>query len=157
MKALLFILISICSISASAQEIPDYGLNKIRINDPDKSIVAETIPIKDNPAVKSNLFYYWYSANLIHSTQGGYSGKLLNGQYSEFYLNKNLKVQGAFKTGLKNGVWKNWNSDGTINKVQTWKNGVLIPDGQPSFWQKLNIFKRKQNALTDTVNKKNGG
>lgn len=152
MKKLLFLLFILFSIAARAQNYPDFGLNKIRIADSDRTIEAEIYP-SGGPSAKANLFYYWYSANLIHTTQGGYSGDLLNGHYNEYYPNKNLKEQGTFKKGLKNGVWKTWNKNGTINHVENWKNGIRVTDEQASIWQRLKIFKRHQSLPADTVKK----
>jgi antitoxin component YwqK of YwqJK toxin-antitoxin module len=130
--------------------MPYMGLNKVRITEADKTIVAEIGPVNSLPKAKPNLFYYWYSANLIHSTQGGFSGTLLNGQYNEYYLNKNLREQGTFKNGLKDGTWKTWNEDGTLDKAATWKNGVIVTGTPPSFWKKLNIFKKRAKLPADS-------
>ena len=154
MKKILFIFISLISVSANAQKMPDFGFNKVRIAADDKTILAEIIPVGSNPKAKADLYYYWYSANMIHITQGGFSGKLLNGNYNEFYLNKNLEVQGAFKNGLKNGAWKTWNEDGTLALVANWKNGVMFDKKPGPFWKKLNIFKRKNRTQKDTAIKK---
>ena len=146
MKRILFIICLLISGSVYAQKLPDMGLNKVRIIEADKTILAEMNPISSAPSPKTNLFYYWYNANTIHSTQGGFSGTLLNGQYTEYFLNKNLKEQGIFKKGLKNGVWKSWNEDGTLSQGITWKNGLVVSKTPFRFWKKLKIFKRKGKA-----------
>jgi hypothetical protein len=143
MKKILLLLFLILSVSAYAQKLPDMGLTKVRINEADQTILAEIGPAGSNPAVKPGLFYYWYSANTIHSSQGGFSGTLLNGQYTEYYLNKNLKQQGTFKKGLKDGAWKNWNEDGTLSQTATWKKGVMATKTSNKFWKKLHFFRRK--------------
>ncbi|WP_052496118.1 toxin-antitoxin system YwqK family antitoxin [Pedobacter lusitanus] len=71
--------------------------------------------------------YYWYSNNQIKITQGGFSGKLLNGLYSSYYDNKSLQEQGYFKMGLKTGEWKSWTEDGQLISDVTFYNGV--PEG----------------------------
>ena len=38
-------------------------------------------------------------------TQGGYNGRLLNGDFRVFYPNKNLKENGNYQFGLKEGTW----------------------------------------------------
>ena len=155
MKKILFIFFVIFSISANAQKLPDFGFNKVRIAEDDKTILAEIIPVNSNPKAKAHLFYFWYSANLIHVTQGGFSGKLLNGSYSEFYLNKNLAEQGAFKKGLKNGIWKSWNEDGTLNQVTRWKDGIIFVKKPSTFWKRFHIFKRKERqSVPDSLTKK---
>src|SRR5882757_6884108 len=102
MKRLIIFLLVVFSVNAFAQKLPDMGLYKIRIIESDKNITAEIKPVKSEPSLEPDRFYNWYSSNQIKQTQGGYSGKLLNGQYNEFYLNKSLKTQGNFDRGLKN-------------------------------------------------------
>ncbi len=150
-------IILICFLAANyahAQRFPDLGIVKVHLTESDKVIVAEIAPISNPPKAKSNLYYHWYSANAIYQTQGGYSGTLLNGLYTEFYLNKNLKEQGFFKNGLKNKVWKSWNEDGTLSQSVVWKNGVIVLAKSKPFWKKLNIFKKKSKiTLSDTLAK----
>jgi len=143
MKRILLLLLLLTSGSAYAQKLPDIGLNKVHITEGDKTIVAEIYPLGSNPKVKADLYYYWCNANMIHSTQGGFSGTLLNGHYTEYYLNKNLKEQGAFKKGLKDGIWKTWSEDGTLNQASIWKDGLIVSETPISFWKKLNVFKRR--------------
>jgi antitoxin component YwqK of YwqJK toxin-antitoxin module len=123
MKRLIILLLSILSISAFAQKLPDMGLYKVRINESDKSITAEIKPVKSEPSLEPDRFYNWYSSNRIKQTQGGYSGSLLNGLYNEFYLNKNLKEQGVFDKGLRDGIWKSWTEDGILIQEITWNRG----------------------------------
>jgi len=148
-----FILFCI-SGSLFAQNYPDDGLDRVRIADKEKVIQAEIKPINSLPMAKPDRFYYWYSANAIHATQGGFSGDLLNGLYNEYYLNKNLKTQGVFKKGLKEGLWKAWNEDGTLNNITNWKDGLINNEKPVPFLKKLNIFKKKSEKVTDTIPKK---
>jgi antitoxin component YwqK of YwqJK toxin-antitoxin module len=143
MKRIVFILSLLSAGSLFAQKLPDGGLNTIRIYESDKTVVAEIGEVSENPDIKPDLFYYWYSANAIHSTQGGFSGQLLNGRYTEYYLNKNLKEQGFFKKGLKSGIWKTWNEDGIIKQTSNWKLGVPVPDGPVSVWEKIKALFHK--------------
>lgn len=154
MKRILFILFCLFAVTSQAQKMPDAGLNKVRISAADKTVVADIDPVSSTPVAKDSLFYYWYGSNEIHITQSGFSGKLLNGGYTEYYPNKNLKEQGMFKKGLKNGVWKSWNRDGQLLTSSNWKNGVQLSNERRSVWRKLNIFKkRKKQAQADTLKK----
>lgn len=148
------ILISFCllSVTASAQKMPAYGLDKVRIAQSDQNIVAELDHESSTISVKANLQYYWYSANMIHDTQGGYSGRLLNGLYSVFYLNKNLKEQGNFKKGLKDGTWKTWKEDGSLSATAIWERGVEIKGKKPSIWKRLPLLHKKAKTA-DSLNK----
>jgi hypothetical protein len=118
------LLLSVVCIPAFAQRMPSLSLNKVRISGPDKTIVFEINPAGE-PAIERDRTYYWYSANQIHTTQGGFSGHLLNGGYQEFYLDKSLKEQGTYKKGTRSGEWKTWNTNGSLGQVITWKNGVM--------------------------------
>jgi antitoxin component YwqK of YwqJK toxin-antitoxin module len=155
MKKILTILLFFTTYSLFAQKYPEIGLYKVHIALPDKTIVAEIEPVSSKDNIKTDRFYYWYSSNEIHFTQGGYSGKLLNGMYNEFFLNKNLKQQGTFKKGLKDGTWKSWNEDGSLNEISKWKNGRIVHIDSTSFWKKVNVFKKKtKHPIVDTTTKK---
>jgi len=149
MRKILFAFLCLISASAYSQNLPNSGFDKVRLTEPDKVVQAELTPVASKPHLKKTLFYAWYSADVIHSTQGGYSGRLLNGKYNEFYLNKNLKEQGLYKNGLKTGPWKSWKEDGSLAAQVTWKNGTILPDSTISFWKKLPFFgKRKKQPDT---------
>ena len=154
MKRLVIIMALFVTSTIYAQKPPKLDTNKIRITEKDQTILAEINPVNSSSKVKSGLFYYWFSANGIHFSQGGFSGKLLNGSYNEFYPDKNLKQQGTFKNGLKDGNWKSWNEDGTLSSATKWKNGLVVSEAPPSFWRKINILKRKtKHTPTDSLSK----
>jgi len=144
MKRLIMIAFCLASGAVYAQDLPNSGFEKVRIIDPAKVIVAEIKQPNAKPEVKKALFYAWYGANTIHFTQGGYSGKLLNGRYTEYYLNKNLKAQGDYKNGLKTGSWKDWNEDGSLLHQSAWKNGMILPDSTVSFWKRLPLIRKRK-------------
>ncbi|WP_426672084.1 toxin-antitoxin system YwqK family antitoxin [Mucilaginibacter sp. McL0603] len=150
MKYVIFFVVCLISVVAHSQNLPAYGLDKVRIIQPNETVVAEIVPISGEPTVKPKLFYYWYSANAIHSSQGGFSGKLLNGQYTTYYPDKNLKEQGSFKKGLKDGIWKSWNTDGTLATMITWKRGSVVAVKSSRFWKKVHLFGKK-NKTQDTL------
>src|ERR1700728_4802757 len=100
MKRIIIVLLFFVSGSLYAQKQSDYGFDKVRIVQADKIIQAEIIPVDNEPGAKADRIYYWYDNNNIHLSQGGFSGKLLNGLYESYYLDHNLKEQGIFKKGL---------------------------------------------------------
>ncbi|MGV8879435.1 MAG: toxin-antitoxin system YwqK family antitoxin [Sphingobacteriaceae bacterium] len=124
MKIFISLTIYMFGLTALAQKIPDLGLNKIRIIYPDKIVQAEILPVIPAQLSKPDRYYHWYSANQIKTTQGGFSGRLLDGLYRSFYLSKGLKEQGVFKNGLKTGVWRNWDEDGNLRDIFTWHKGL---------------------------------
>lgn len=117
--------------------------NQVHIVDSTQEITADILPYKSEPKIKNDRYYFWYLNNIIHSTQGGYSGQLLNGHYLAFYPDKNLKEEGDFKKGLKDGEWKAWNPKGDLTSVANWNEGLLVPDNEQPFWKKTPFFKKK--------------
>jgi hypothetical protein len=153
MKYYLLLFFCLPGYVAIAQKLPDFDMNKVRITLPDKIIVTGIEPTVSSIASKPKAFYYWYSAGAVHQTQGGYSGKLLDGQYSEYYPDRNLKQQGNFKKGLKVGLWKNWADDGTLLSISRWKHGTERPVKRPPIWKRVHWFKKK-NKSADTLGSK---
>jgi hypothetical protein len=103
----------------------DIGSYRHRISYADYEVVFQAQPLgKKLKAIDSQKKYYWFANNQIQGTQGGYSGKLLHGLYTAFYLNKNLKEQGMYVHGLKEGSWKSWNEDGTLAFEINYKVGI---------------------------------
>jgi hypothetical protein len=84
--------------------------------------VARNNPNKGKPC--KHLWYYWYLNNAVHFSEGGYSGKLLNGQYTSFYKNMNLRSSGVFRYGLMDKEWKTWYENGVLKSTEHWKKGV---------------------------------
>jgi hypothetical protein len=118
------ILLLLLPMAAMSQKMPDIVTNRVRINEPDQSIVFEINLSSNDVSTDLDKHYYWYSGNTVHTTQGGFSGKLLHGQYTAYFLNKNLKEQGRFKNGLKDGPWKEWNENGSLKSEHPWSKGV---------------------------------
>jgi hypothetical protein len=143
MKNIILLFFCLFCYTAYCQKLPAYDLNRVRITQADRTIVAETDPVSSPPSINPQLFYYWYGANTIHMTQGGFSGKLLNGLYTEYYINKNLKEQGSFKKGLKNGIWKSWNEDGSLVATKNWKHGSELSRKKSPIWKRIHLFTKK--------------
>lgn len=118
--------------------------DQIRVVDTTQEIRADLLPYKSDPKIKNDRYYFWYLNDKIHSTQGGYNGKLLNGHYIAFYPDKNLKEEGNFKRGLKDGEWKTWNRKGDITAVTYWNEGIVVPDSQQPFWKKIPFVNKKE-------------
>jgi len=153
MKNILIVMLCFLWTASLAQKMPEEGLDKVRIIGSNKSIVAELNPVNSLPKAKIKLFYYWYAANSIHKTQGGYSGTLLNGLYTEYFANKSLQEQGSFVSGLKHGIWKAWDENGKLISETNWKNGIQVPLKKVPIWQRLNFLNKRDTLVTDTANK----
>jgi hypothetical protein len=116
--------------------------NKLRITDSTQVIEADMLPYKSDPKIKNDRYYFWVADNTIHSTQGGFNGQLLNGHYVAFYPDKNLKEEGGFDRGLKQGTWKTWNRKGDLTAVTNWNEGIVEPEDQKPFWKKMPFGKK---------------
>jgi hypothetical protein len=101
--------------------------NKVRVSTDSAGIVAE-LSLKPAEKLRFDRYYSWYDKGIIGVTQGGYSGKVLDGEYTALYLeNKQLREKGKYQMGLKAGKWLFWTKDGNIKEVQRWNNGKLVP------------------------------
>jgi antitoxin component YwqK of YwqJK toxin-antitoxin module len=136
--------------SSTSKVMSDEGVNQIRIVDTSQEIRADILPFKTDPKIKNDRYYFWYLNNVIHSTQGGYNGQLLNGHYIAFYPDKNLKEEGNFKRGLKDGEWKIWNPKGDLTGVANWNEGIEVPESGQPFWKKMPFFKKKDDQQQNT-------
>ena len=103
--------------------IRDQYQDKVTLTLSDQKVTAQ-VDGDHKVKPKADKLYHWYSAGQIRVTQGGYSGKLLHGGYSAFFLNKNLKEKGQFKKGLKTGTWSSWYENGNLSEQNTWKSGA---------------------------------
>lgn len=115
------------AVSVKAQRYQDFFESetyKHTLNYPDHKVVFQAQPAnRELRYIDTDKKYYWFSNNQIKYTQGGFSGKLLHGLYSDFYLNSNLKEQGHFRLGLKEGEWKIWTEDGVLLERINYSNG----------------------------------
>jgi len=110
--------------STNAGSKKDKEIHTININNKENTIKADVSSTKGKVVAVDSLTYYWHAYNKIMETKGGFDGKLLNGNYTVFYINNNLKEKGKFKNGLKNGKWILWYDSGKIQEISCWKNGI---------------------------------
>ncbi len=110
----------------------------------------------------SGKIYYWFDNTAIHHTQGGYSKYLLHGSYLKYSFPSNcLAEKGAFRKGLKNGVWLTWNEHGILKERVKWRNGeiqgrkdIYATDGKLAYVQRYRHNKLLQTkVISDTTDK----
>lgn len=77
---------------------------------------------------EDTLHYHWFKSQQIHVTQGNSSGRVLNGEFTKFYLSGQMAEQGEFKKGLKDGVWKTWFESGNLETIYNYKEGIISGD-----------------------------
>lgn len=124
-RIIVFILLALGFFSASGQSYyKDITKHKVTINQAEQTLLFFTEPVKQDVIAHQNKVYTWYSANQVNYTQGGFSGRLLNGPYSAYYLNKNLKEKGNFKKGLPDGEWRKWHVNGKLKEAAHWRQGL---------------------------------
>lgn len=97
--------------------------NRITINHDNGEKEIFTVTPKATK-VKSQQLYHWYQSQRVQQTQGGYTGKLLHGDYNRYSPNKQLILQGTYKKGLANGNWKEWRPNHRLMKEEYWKKGI---------------------------------
>jgi hypothetical protein len=120
--SLIFLLVPyICISQIKGMNIP--ANQRVILKFSEYIVYANILPDENKIKVDDDKYYFWFSANDIKTTRGGYDGKLLHGTYTEYYLNKNLKQKGEFKYGLKVGEWKSWNMAGEYEEIVNWKKG----------------------------------
>lgn len=130
----------------------------IKQNDLSHKFMLEDYSLKSKKHYNKKKTYFWYKAQKIIATQGGSAGTLLNGKYQSFYKNKQLCEQGEFENGLKSGVWKKWDNDGQLTKVERWNNGKQLrrqdyynEDGQVEKRVWISRFKKEIQTMDTTV------
>ncbi|TCD05843.1 hypothetical protein EZ449_15370 [Pedobacter frigidisoli] len=118
-----FMVVTACSAQRSQSVLELYSHT---INYPSYKVVfhLEVVP-EGHQATSDSKRYFWYGGNQINITQGGFGGKLLDGAYREFYLNKNLKAEGNFDGGLMVGEWKKWRENGSLDSISNYSSGEL--------------------------------
>ncbi|RZK25597.1 MAG: hypothetical protein EOO43_05105 [Flavobacterium sp.] len=115
----------ICSSANGQNTVYQYNNYNHTITFLNHKINFQLKPYKNSPKISEvKRQYHWYANNEIQVTENGYSGKLLNGLYTDFYENRNLREQGQFKTGLKHGEWKKWSLRGKILETINFSDGL---------------------------------
>lgn len=123
--ALLFVFCAPKILFAQTTNLPSalhYQKIMVKIQDTTVYVHLYNKTQKVNP--KQDKYYYWYKNQQIKRTRGGYDGYLLDGKYTEFFPNMNLKVQGQFNKGLKSDTWINWRETGEYEAIYQWSKGI---------------------------------
>ena len=126
MRSLLVIIlfvISALSLKAQKQVVPVY--REVIVVTKVQTLKFQIKVLKQTISAKSDLTYYWYSADKIHSSEGTYDGYLLDGYYKEFNASGQLTAQGSFDKGVKSGEWKSFHDNGVLKESSKFKDGKL--------------------------------
>ncbi len=130
--------------------MPEKGLYSVRLSDSGITTLASVAALGIQPSTSPQRWYYWYTAGKIQKLQGGFSGRLLNGDYTEYYANKNLRCAGKFSNGLKTGIWKNWRENGTLISEVSWAQGQR--NGAFSFYDNNGVLSQSGFYKNDRFN-----
>jgi hypothetical protein len=109
--------LAVLAISTSAQTV--------RLGTADGYVVAHLTDQQVKGRMHPERSYHWVRAQAMQVTQGGAGGTLLHGPYQAYHVNGQLREQGAFDRGLKDGEWRLWTSEGGLVRVERWKDGRL--------------------------------
>jgi antitoxin component YwqK of YwqJK toxin-antitoxin module len=89
------------------------------------SVIKGSLATEQKRIAYDNTKYYHYLLNQeVKVTQGGASGKLLNGKYEVFDKQMSILKSGSLKDGLKIGEWKDWHTNGSLKRRVQYKRGV---------------------------------
>lgn len=129
-KIIIPLLLGLITNTISAQFNYHHILDNYHISMVDSNGITEKIQILEKDSrwaifklINKHKYYHWYEPNKVLVTKGGYGGHLLHGEYQERYADKNLKVQGRIRYGLKVGRWMYWYPDGELKLEERWKRG----------------------------------
>jgi antitoxin component YwqK of YwqJK toxin-antitoxin module len=138
---------------------------KKRISDADYRY--EFYTVEEDITVKPNREYFWFKGGLVHNSEYGAAGELLHNDYVKFYHSNQLAEAGRYKFGLKEGYWKTWFADGTLQSKTYWNKGqkdgsfyAYGPTGelveQGSYKNNLKHGRWINYTLKDTLKYRNG-
>ncbi|WP_330443309.1 toxin-antitoxin system YwqK family antitoxin [Flavobacterium sp. C4GT6] len=96
---------------------------KKKISDPDFRYEFYTTDKVVKP--ESDRHYYWFKGGRIHSSEYGTGGELLHDEFFKYYHSNQLAEAGKFKNGIKEGYWKSWFENGTLQSKAYWNDGQL--------------------------------
>lgn len=80
------------------------------------------------------------------------SDGLLNGIFVQLHDNNTIKVEGFYKNGKKNGMFKYYSKSGELIRYEIWENDILMDNVKSS-----NLLTNKVEYFTGTFNKKKSG
>jgi len=108
-RILFSLFLSVSSLLSCAQalrkmEAAAMNTSRITLATPDSVSVFSLLPTHTSVNIQHKNHYTWYGSNQIRMTQGGYSGRLLHGEYTSFTKTHHLLEQGAYGGGLKTGT-----------------------------------------------------
>ncbi|MGJ7030929.1 hypothetical protein [Niabella hirudinis] len=145
---IIFITLFILSIPDAHSQ---YYNGQVRIDSLDRSYIFQVTDVK--PDLHSWHFYTWFKSGRIHTTEGGYYGKLLHGYYKVVDKERRLLEEGRFKRGEKKGRWRTWHTNGRLQSLThkrfwdgAWRIDAYAPDGQriKKGFEKNNQFTGRQ-------------
>lgn len=100
--------------------------NSIIISLGDTIVNFHLLPIEQQDTrVQLDKTYWWYGSGRLNRTQGGYSGRLLDGAFIVRSAEGRLLEKGVMSAGKRSGEWIQWYPTGSIHSIYNWKYGEL--------------------------------
>lgn len=123
---LFFVMLPPCGLNSQIQNPDEEGIkNSVFVKNVTETIRAELLSYDSRPIrIRSDRFYYWFKAQKILHTQGGFGGRVLDGKYTAYFPDNNLKETGYFRAGLKIGKWQCWFVNGQLMEETSWRRGL---------------------------------
>lgn len=119
LRAAFFLLVGLAHAAVPAQD-----LARFRTGTPEGYVEGRTTE-RAAASVDPAKTYHWIKGQDLHVTQGGYSGRLLHGECTKFHPGGQLREQGRYDKGVKDGAWYTWQANGTLVSVEQWRKGRL--------------------------------
>lgn len=91
----------------------------------DSGAVEFELGSADCPRSSANCDLYWFHKQKLHVSEGSFEGKPLDGTYTSFYIDGQLKEKGKFRCGMRTGEWKRWWPNGRISHRTPYSKGDI--------------------------------
>lgn len=92
--------------------------------------------------------YTWFANNRLYTTEGAYSGHLLDGSYEVLSKTGNLQTSGQYDNGKKVGIWRYFSKGALVRTVDMGREDVEETETRTLF-----PFFKKQNEADSTEQK----
>lgn len=113
----------LANVGSSDALAQDHAHRAIRVSLTDRSIEAIVLNKRKAISPKQDRDYFWCIGQRIVATQGGVSGDVLDGPYTEYHPNGQLMTKGWLSKGLRTGSWLEWDEQGRLLRSTGWKDG----------------------------------
>lgn len=126
----LVIVLAFLGLRTQAQEFNPSENKTVYVGD--TTLVFSVIPLPEKFNGNLSRRYYWYTNQQVRSNTGGAYGSLLHGKYRALLNGNRLVAEGSYRMGLRHGVWRTWDSSGSLLSVVRYKKGDVAKTSYPT-------------------------